>query len=114
LPGPFLYFLSVNRFLPPGDRQAWKRGIYGTDLHAQLQRRGISRGISHLLFAGVTTEVCVQSSMRAANDRGYECLLVEDAIASYFPHLTGLDCARLFSVHRSLVAPLLAGSKRTQ
>ena len=44
------------------------------------------RGITHLVFAGVTTEVCVQTSMREANDRGYECLLVEDATESYFPH----------------------------
>ncbi len=43
------------------------------------------RGITHLLFAGVTTEVCVQTSMREANDRGYDCLLVEDATESYFP-----------------------------
>jgi nicotinamidase-related amidase len=43
------------------------------------------RGIKQLVFAGVTTEVCVQTSMREANDRGYECLLIEDATASYFP-----------------------------
>ena len=41
-------------------------------------------GITHLVFAGVTTEVCVQTSMREANDRGYECLLIEDATESYF------------------------------
>ncbi len=42
-------------------------------------------GITHLVFAGVTTEVCVQTSMREANDRGYECVLIEDATASYIP-----------------------------
>jgi nicotinamidase-related amidase len=42
-------------------------------------------GITHLLVAGVTTEVCVQTTMREANDRGYECLLIEDATESYFP-----------------------------
>lgn len=44
-----------------------------------------ARGITHLLFGGVTTEVCVQTSMREANDRGYEGLLLEDCTESYFP-----------------------------
>ncbi|HKU96357.1 MAG TPA: isochorismatase family protein, partial [Vineibacter sp.] len=43
------------------------------------------QGVTHLLFAGVTTEVCVQTTMREANDRGYDSLLVEDCTASYFP-----------------------------
>ncbi len=58
-----------------------KGAFYNTGLQPLLQ----ARGITHLLFCGVTTEVCVQTSMREANDRGYECLLVEDATASYFP-----------------------------
>ena len=48
-------------------------------------RRCKGMGITHLVFAGVTTEVCVQTSMREANDRGYECLLIEEATESYFP-----------------------------
>ncbi len=47
-------------------------------------RRHVDR-ITQLLFGGVTTEVCVQTTMREANDRGYECLLVNDCAASYFP-----------------------------
>lgn len=58
-----------------------KGAFYATELQSLLRRRGVT----HLLFAGVTTEVCVQTTMREANDRGYECLLVEDATASYFP-----------------------------
>ena len=55
--------------------------FYATDIGERLK----ALGVTQLAFAGVTTEVCVQTSMREANDRGYECLLVEDATASYFP-----------------------------
>ena len=58
-----------------------KGAFYATGLHERLQEAGIS----HLLFLGVTTEVCVQTSMREANDRGYDCLLLEDCTESYFP-----------------------------
>ena len=57
-----------------------KGAFYATPLQALLRQRGIT----HVLFAGVTTEICVQTSMREANDRGYECLLIEDATESYF------------------------------
>jgi len=58
-----------------------KGAFYATALGEILRLRGIT----HLVFAGVTTEVCVQTTMREANDRGYECLLIEDATESYFP-----------------------------
>jgi nicotinamidase-related amidase len=68
----------------PGETVIDKPGkgmFYATDIGERLK----ALGISQLAFAGVTTEVCVQTSMREANDRGYECLLIEDATASYFP-----------------------------
>lgn len=58
-----------------------KGAFYATGLDEALR----ARAVSHLIFTGVTTEVCVQTSMREANDRGYECLLIEDATESYFP-----------------------------
>ncbi len=59
-----------------------KGAFYGTDFGAHLQRLGLQQ----LVFAGVTTEVCVQTTMREANDRGYDGLLATDATESYFPH----------------------------
>jgi len=58
-----------------------KGAFYNTPLQSILQEKNIT----HLLITGVTTEVCVQTTMREANDRGYECLMVEDCTESYFP-----------------------------
>jgi nicotinamidase-related amidase len=58
-----------------------KGAFYATPLGDILAQRTVT----HLVFAGVTTEVCVQTMMREANDRGFDGLLAEDATESYFP-----------------------------
>ena len=65
-----------------------KGAFYATDLHSILQNRGIET----LIVCGVTTEVCVHTTVREANDRGYRCLVPGDCCASYFPefHEVGL------------------------
>ncbi|MDG4892806.1 MAG: cysteine hydrolase [Mesorhizobium sp.] len=68
----------------PGEiviKKPGKGAFYATGLGDDLKRIGAQQ----LVFAGVTTEVCVQTTMREANDRGYECLVAEDATESYFP-----------------------------
>jgi len=65
-----------------------KGAFYATDLHAIM----MNRGIKQLIVTGVTTEVCVNTTVREANDRGYDCLVLEDCVGSYFPefHEAGL------------------------
>jgi nicotinamidase-related amidase len=65
-----------------------KGAFYATDLHAILQ----NRGIESLIVCGVTTEVCVHTTVREANDRGYRCIVPGDCCGSYFPefHTLGL------------------------
>ncbi|MDK3258689.1 cysteine hydrolase family protein [Blastococcus capsensis] len=58
-----------------------KGSFYATDLETILR----ARGITHLVVTGVTTEVCVQSTVREANDRGFESLVLSDCTGSYFP-----------------------------
>jgi nicotinamidase-related amidase len=58
-----------------------KGAFYATDLEAMLR----SRGIAQLIVCGVTTEVCVNTTVREANDRGFDCLVLEDCTGSYFP-----------------------------
>ena len=65
-----------------------KGAFYQTDLDLMLRNRGIDT----LFVCGVTTEVCVNTTVREANDRGYRCVVLSDCCASYFPefHDVGL------------------------
>jgi len=92
-PGPMGRILiageSGNDIVPalaplPGESVLEKPGK-GAFYRTKLQEMLTAMSVTHLIFARVTTEVCMQTTMREANDRGYECLLVEDATASYFP-----------------------------
>ena len=58
-----------------------KGAFFATDLDAMLKNRGVAQ----LIVCGVTTEVCVNTTVREANDRGYDCLVVADCVGSYFP-----------------------------
>ena len=58
-----------------------KGAFYATDLETILR----ARGVTHLILTGVTTEVCVQTTAREANDRGFDCLVLADCTGSYFP-----------------------------
>jgi nicotinamidase-related amidase len=74
---PELYPLATEPVIDkPG-----KGAFFATDLHAILQNRGIKQ----LVVTGVTTEVCVNTTVREANDRGYDCLVPADCVGSYFP-----------------------------
>jgi len=68
-----------------------KDAFYSTVLQEYLS----TRNISGLVITGVTTEVCVQTTMRVANDRGYDCLLVEDGTDSFFPEFKDMTLKAL-------------------
>ena len=68
-----------------------KGAFYATDFETILQHHGIER----LFVCGVTTEVCVNTTVREANDRGYDCLVVADCVGSYFPAFQEMGLAMI-------------------
>jgi nicotinamidase-related amidase len=69
-----------------------KGAFFATELQLILS----TRGIENLIVCGVTTEVCVHTTVREGNDRGYRCIVPSDCCASYFPefHAAGLAMIR--------------------
>ncbi|MGW4246244.1 cysteine hydrolase family protein [Nocardia sp. NPDC004722] len=68
-----------------------KGAFYATELSDVLARNGTRS----LLVTGVTTEVCVHTTVREANDRGFECLVVSDCVGSYFPEFQRVGLAMI-------------------
>ncbi|MBB2948124.1 nicotinamidase-related amidase [Actinoplanes lutulentus] len=75
----------IDELQPVGDEvvidKPGKGAFYATDLSEILEKSGVTS----LIVTGVTTEVCVHTTVREANDRGYECLVLADCVGSYFP-----------------------------
>jgi nicotinamidase-related amidase len=68
-----------------------KGSFHGTTFGAEVAERGITS----LVVTGVTTEVCVHTTVREANDRGYECLVLSDCVGSYFPEFQRVGLAMI-------------------
>ena len=70
-----------------------KGSFYATDLDLVLR----SKGVTHIILTGITTDVCVHTTMRDANDRGYECLLLSDCTGAtdYGNYLAALNMVKM-------------------
>ncbi len=89
-----------------------KGAFYATDLDTILKHRGIRQ----LIVCGVTTEVCVNTSVREANDRGFDCLVLEDCVRIVLPGIPGNGAAHDQGAgrHFRLGRPVATGHRRTR
>src|SRR5215469_7234319 len=82
-----------------------KGAFYQTDLELMLRNRGIDT----LLVCGVTTEVCVNTTVREANDRGFRCIVLSDCCASYFPEFHDMGL-KMIKAQGGIFGSVSAGS----
>src|SRR6516165_700551 len=82
-----------------------KGAFYQTDLELMLKNRNIET----LLVCGVTTEVCVNTTVREANDRGFRCIVLSDCCASYFPEFHDMGL-RMIKAQGGIFGSVSAGS----
>ena len=87
-------------------RQTRKGAFFATDLQEILEREKVTS----LILAGVTTEVCVHSTVREANDRGYDCLVIRDACGSYFPEFHSV-ALKMISAQRGIFGKVTSFSE---
>jgi len=76
---------SFPSSIPPRASRSSTSPARGPSTPPTLHSILLYRGITQLVVTGVTTEVCVNSTVREANDRGYDCFVPEDCVGSYFP-----------------------------
>ena len=86
----------IDELAPAARRAGHRQAGQGLVLrHRPSGRTWRSRGITSLIVTGVTTEVCVHTTVREANDRGYECLVLSDCVGSYFPEFQRVGLAMI-------------------
>jgi len=85
----------VPELAPAANEQVVDKPGKGAFYNTKLGEILANCGVRQIIFAGVTTEVCVQTTMREANDRGFECLLATDATESYFPEFKAATLAMI-------------------
>ena len=86
----------IDELAPAAGRAGRRQARQGRFLRHRLRRRSSRNcGVTQLIVTGVTTEVCVHTTVREANDRGFDCLVLSDCVGSYFPEFQDAGLAMI-------------------